>query len=56
MDSVDLVRTELAWLAEQSLIELTEIGGLQIANITMRGRDVSLGLSVAPGVEQPGPE
>jgi hypothetical protein len=51
----DQVRTELAWLAEQSLVTLEDLGGLKIATITQRGIDVTEGRAAVPGVKKPSP-
>lgn len=53
--SHDRLRTELAWLAEQGLITLTDAGGLAIARLTARGEDVALGRTRVPGVARPRP-
>lgn len=52
----DLVRTELAWLKEQGLVSVDEIGGVQIPKLTGRGLDVAQGSTVVPGVKRPAPE
>lgn len=54
--SRDQLRTDLAWLAEQELVTVTDAGGLQIATLTARGQDVAAGRAVVPGVRRPGPE
>ena len=51
--SRDSVRTQLAWLAEQGLVELMDAAGTQIAKLTARGEDVALGNARAPGVARP---
>jgi len=45
---LDRVRTELAWLAEQSLVA----HGEHAAALTARGLDVALGRADAPGVQR----
>lgn len=50
--SADKLRTELAWLAEQGLVELQEHGTVIIARLTRRGEDVALGRTVVPGVRR----
>ena len=52
----DLLHTELAWLQEQRLVQIDEIGGVQIPKLTGRGLDVSTGATVVPGVKRPEPE
>lgn len=52
----DIVRTELAWLAEQGLISTREPApGLVVATTTERGLDVAAGRAIVPGVQRPGP-
>lgn len=45
---VDRVRTELAWLAEQGLVERND----EVAMLTQRGVDVALGRADVPGVRR----
>jgi hypothetical protein len=51
--SQDRVRTELAWLGEQGLVTVREIGGVMLATLTQRGSDVIDGSVETPGVEPP---
>lgn len=57
--SRDAVRTELAWLAEQGLVDIRHeaLGAkeLVIASLTQRGDDVATGRASVPGVKRPGP-
>ncbi len=53
--SLDAVRGDLAWLAEQGLVEVREVGEVRLATITPRGLDVSRGLAIVPGVDRPLP-
>lgn len=53
--SRDQVDTDCAWLAEQGLVELEQVGPVQVACLTGRGLDVAQGRAVAPGVKRPGP-
>lgn len=53
--SRDRIRTELAWLAEQGLITVTEVVSIQVATLTGRGADVATGRSTVPGVKRPRP-
>lgn len=53
--SRDRVRVELAWLAEQGLVTLTDVVGVQVALLTERGADVATGRAVVPGVKRPRP-
>ncbi len=52
--SRDAVKTELAWLAEQHLITLEDIGPVSVATLKERGGDVAEGRTVVPGVRRPG--
>lgn len=51
--SIDQVRTDIAWLAEQQLVTQREVGGLVLASITPRGHDVATGRARVPGVKRP---
>lgn len=53
--SRDRVRTELAWLAEQGLVEVDDMCGLQVATLTTRGEDVAMARVLVPGVKRPRP-
>ena len=53
--SRDKVRAELAWLAEQGLVTVEEIGGVMIATLTDRGGDAARGAATIPGVRRPRP-
>lgn len=53
--SRDRLRTELAWLAEQGLVELEEYVGVKVARLTLRGADVAVGRTRVPGVKRPSP-
>lgn len=52
----DLMHTELAWLAEQGLVTVSDAAGIQVAALTARGLDVAKGTAVVPGVKRPEPE
>lgn len=52
--SRDQVRTELSWLAEQSLVVIEDVGPVLVASLTERGQDVARGRSIVPGVSRPG--
>lgn len=54
--SHDTLDADLAWLAEQGLVALSDVGGTQIATLTTRGLDVALGAATVPGVRRRGPE
>lgn len=51
--SRDMVRSHLAWLEEQGLVTLRDIGGCQVARLTGRGEDVATGQAQVPGVKRP---
>lgn len=54
--SGDRLRTELAWLAEQHLVETAPVSGMMIVRLTARGADVAEGAVLVPGVKRPDPE
>lgn len=54
--SEDVLRGDLAWLAEQGLITTSEPGGVLLAKLTRRGDDVAAGRARVPGVKRPRPE
>lgn len=53
--SLDQVKTDIAWLAEQGLVESRTSGDVVLAKLTARGVDVASGRAVAPGVKKPMP-
>ena len=53
--SRDNLRTELAWLAEQGLIEVKDVSDIQVARLLARGEDVARGVARVPGVARPRP-
>lgn len=50
--SLDLIRSEIAWLDEIGLLDMLE---MDHARLTDRGLDIVLGRSRAPGVRRPEP-
>lgn len=52
---MDRLTTDLAWLAEQGLLELDTVGGVALARLTQRGADVAAGRARVPGVARPAP-
>lgn len=50
------LHTELAWLAEQGLLDSRTVGGVTIATVTRRGIDVAQGKAQVPGVKRPQPD
>lgn len=53
--SRDQIHADLAWLAEQGLVETGTVGSVQTAKLTQRGADVATGQALVPGVKRPGP-
>ncbi len=53
--SSDRIRTDMAWLAEQELIALESVAGVQIARLLERGADAALGRIEVPGLKRPAP-
>lgn len=53
--SRDEVNTLAAWLAEQGLVELSQVGPVTVATLTGRGADVAEGRARQPGVKRPMP-
>lgn len=51
--SSDLLEGDLAWLAEQGLIEIEKPDGVTIAKLKARGADIAEGRSVYPGIRKP---
>lgn len=49
----DVVRIELAWLAENGLVTLHAVGGLSMASLSQRGFETAAGIVNTPGVRQP---
>jgi hypothetical protein len=54
--SSDKLKTELAWLQEQGVIELNESMSMTIVKLTQRGQDVALGRATIPGIPRPRPK
>jgi hypothetical protein len=53
--SVDRLKSDLAWLAEQGLVVQHDTAGVQVPQLTDRGLDVAQGRVVVPGVKRPRP-
>lgn len=53
--SADALRAELAWLAEQGLVEVSAVGEVRVARLRERGDDVAAGRAECPGVARPRP-
>lgn len=53
--SVDQVRVDLAWLAEQGMVAARTTGDVTLATLTTRGADVAAGRATVPGVKKPLP-
>lgn len=54
--SMDVLKADLAWLAEHGLIETQEDDGSLVARLKQRGLDVAEGRASHPGVKRPKPE
>ncbi len=54
--SLDVMRAQLAWLAEQGLIALRMAGDIEVATLTERGADAACGRARIPGVRRPPPD
>jgi hypothetical protein len=54
--SLSVVRGDLAWLEQQSLLSTQTIGDLNIALLRNEGVDVAEGFSYVPGIARPRPE
>ena len=50
--SQDRLRSDLAWLKEQDLLKIEEVGTVRVATLTTRGDDVATGRATAPGVKR----
>lgn len=53
--SIDQVRTDIAWLAEQALVTSRTAGDVMLATLTARGADAAAGRAQVPGVKKPMP-
>jgi len=53
--SIDQVRTDIAWLAEQQLVTSRTVSEVTLATLTARGADAAAGRAVVPGVKKPMP-
>jgi len=51
----DLIRSDLAWLEEQGLVEIDRPGDYYLPSLTTRGLDAAEGRAVVPGVKRPSP-
>lgn len=51
--SCDKVKTELRWLEEQGLVEITTAETVLVTKLTERGQDVAHGRAVVDGVHKP---
>ena len=51
--SRDQVETDAAWLAEQGLATIEDLGPVRVIHLTGRGEDVARGRAVVPGVKRP---
>ena len=53
--SMDRLRADLAWLAEQGLLNVVPTAGVEIAQLSSRGLDVAQDRVHHPGVKRPRP-
>jgi hypothetical protein len=53
--SVDVVKSDLAWLHEQGLVVVKTTGDVAVATLTVRGLDAAAGRANVPGVKRPMP-
>jgi hypothetical protein len=53
--SSDRIAADMAWLAEQGLVEHDSSGPVGVATLTARGLDVATGRAEVPGVQRPQP-
>lgn len=53
--SLDQVRGDIAWLAEQALVTSRTVGEVMLATLTARGVDAATGRASVPGVKKPMP-
>lgn len=53
--SRDAVQGLAAWLEEQALVTLEQLGSVTVVTLTQRGLDVSEGRARHPGVKKPAP-
>lgn len=53
--SRDQIRTDIAWLKENILVEIEEIATVQIVTLTQRGVETAQGIVTTPGVKRPAP-
>jgi hypothetical protein len=53
--SSDRIAADMAWLAEQGLVECDHSGPIGVATLTARGMDVATGRTEVPGVQRPQP-
>lgn len=55
--SRDDVLMDLHWLRDQSLVRLADtVPGIEVAELTPRGQEVSMGHVIVPGVSRPSPK
>jgi hypothetical protein len=54
--SADRIEQDLAWLAEQGLVDRQAPEGVTVATLTQRGLDAADGAATVPGVARPRPD
>jgi hypothetical protein len=52
----DQVTTELAWLREQGMIQIDDLGSVLLATATTRGVEIAQGLASHPDIQRPSPK
>jgi hypothetical protein len=54
--ALETVNSDLGWLRDSALMDLSNVGGVWIAKLNGRGLDVAKGRTQVPGVARPRPE
>ncbi len=54
--SMDVLKSDIAWLEEQGLVETSTADDAVVAKLTQRGLDCAEGRIEVPGVKRPKPE
>ncbi|PPD36787.1 MAG: hypothetical protein CTY18_03095 [Methylomonas sp.] len=53
--SIAVVRADMAWLEQLSLLSISYLPGCYVAVLRSEGLDVASGISVVPGIARPRP-
>lgn len=51
--STDRIKIEIAWLKEQNLVRVENVGDYLVVSLTARGSECVQGFASVPGVKQP---